>query len=193
MATAKEIEEILGISSRTIETWSRTRDEKYLLAKYLKSHSKIELRDRLKKIMEEDNILIKKRRDFISDVADNFQKLLPGVYTQITTESTYLKTTTKYRSALLLRDYETLYAIEVFPLIPSIMNLLERCNKFMAGIKPIENLNNIGKIKFVFITNSGAPKNITKNNGFLKEHEVLMLNFDDVAEKLYDQKIIIIG
>ncbi len=54
MATAKEIEEIIGISARTIETWSRGRDDKYLLAKLLKSFSKFELSQRIDHILKEE-------------------------------------------------------------------------------------------------------------------------------------------
>ena len=71
MATAKEIEEIIGISARTIETWSRTRDEKYLLAKLLKSYSKFELSQRIDHILKEDEFEKKSMGEITVCIARN--------------------------------------------------------------------------------------------------------------------------
>ena len=71
MSTAKEIEAIIGISARTIETWSRGRNDKYLLAKLLKSYSKFELSQRIDHILKEDGLRKKSLEDIIISIAEN--------------------------------------------------------------------------------------------------------------------------
>ena len=71
MSTAKEIEEIIGISSRTIDMWSRSRDDRYLLARLLKSYSKFDLMQRIDHILKEDGLIRKSWKEVILDIAKN--------------------------------------------------------------------------------------------------------------------------
>ena len=71
MATAKEIEEIIGIPARTIETWSRGRDDKYILAKLLKSYSKFDLSLRIERILNEDGFAKKSLGEISISIASD--------------------------------------------------------------------------------------------------------------------------
>lgn len=71
MSTAKEIEEIIGTSSRTIDMWSRSRDDRYLLAKLLKSYSKFDLMQRVDHILKEDGFIKKSWSEVIISIAKN--------------------------------------------------------------------------------------------------------------------------
>ncbi len=189
MATAKEIEEILGISSRTIDTWLRSRDDKYLLAKYLKSFSKIELRDRVEKVIKEDDILIKKWADFVRDVASNFQSLLPELHSKNIVELINLGRKISNNLNLLFKADETLYIVQFAFILPSEKNLIRQLNRLKEIIDKF-NMGNIKKMQFIFVTRSGVPEFITKNNGLVEGHEVSILNIDEITEKLYGQKMI---
>lgn len=75
MSTAKEIEEIIGISARTIETWSRSRGDKYLLARLLKSYSKFDLSQRIDHILKEDGYSRKSMGEITLDIIKNLHTL----------------------------------------------------------------------------------------------------------------------
>lgn len=63
--------EIFGTPRCTIETWSRTRDDRYLLSIYFKSLSTLDMEEYLEKILEKERFVKKKNNDFLQDIKDN--------------------------------------------------------------------------------------------------------------------------
>ncbi len=214
MATAKEIEEILGISSRTVESWSSTRDDKYLLAKLLKSYSNIDLKNRIQSIIEEEKIKIVDKQVFFNNIRDNFQLIFPDVpvseisYSQIGVDSR------TGASDLVIKNKDTLYFLDETSQLPSKEIIIKRCKRQLDDVQKIENqfYDGIKKINCIYITakkGAGTGETIGLDdildkmnkskklsevdvNNIRDNCDVRVINIDTVAKKLYDQEKIIL-
>lgn len=214
MATAKEIEEILGISSRTVESWSSTRDDKYLLAKLLKSYSKLDLKTRIQTIIEEERIKILDKNVFINDIHDNFQLIFPDVPVSKISYSHIGVDSRTGASDLVIKTNDTLYFIDETSQLPSKEIIVKRCKRQIDDVQKTDNqfYDGIKKINCIYLTakksaGEGESIDLDKILDKMKESKklhdidvnnirancnVTVINIDTVAKKLYDQERIIL-
>jgi len=165
MATAKEIEEIIGISSRTIESWSNTRDDKYLLAKLLKSYSKIDLKNRIQTIIEDEEIEIVDKKAFFEGIIKNFQDLFPDVSTSEISDFQMGIDSRTVMGDLVVRINDTIYFLNEASQIPSQQLIIKRCGRLLSIAKNADRgfYKEAKNIKCIYITakkNAGVGEDI---------------------------------
>ncbi|HIP19044.1 MAG TPA: hypothetical protein EYG78_06895 [Sulfurovum sp.] len=195
MATAREIEEILGISSRTIESWSSTRDDKYLLSKFLKSYSKLDLKSRIERILEEEEIMILDKQKFFEKIRDNFQRFFPDVLASEISDSKIGVDTRTGMSDLVIKTRSTIYFLDETSQLPSKNIISKRCKKLLSTIHNSNNqyFDGISKINCIYITaKKGAGKGMTIKVDDSLDYVVTAIDIDTVAKELYSQERIIL-
>ena len=133
MATPKELEEIFGTPKRTIETWSRTRDDRYLLSIYLKSFSSLDIEERLVKILKKEGFVKKKEIDFIQDLIEDPVKagISESECVEVISDSRLEDTSIAPDYLLKLAD-GTLQVVELISLLPSRTHLEKKIKKLMT-------------------------------------------------------------
>ena len=171
MATAKDIEEIIGISDNTIETWSRGADSKALLSKFLKSFSKQYLQEKVEAILEQECIKKITLEELIKDISNNSEKLFSSGSFELVYSSCF-KLALPNRSTLgpdlLLFNKNTNSAITIYitSLIPSRNNLMKKIHKdIVFSIEALTTLskldpNSIQSIEYIIISKSKLPEDI---------------------------------
>ncbi len=171
MATAKDIEEIIGISDNTIETWSRGADSKALLSKFLKSFSKQYLQERVEAILEQERIEKTTLKELTEEISDNPDKLFSSESFKLVYGShlkdTFFELPLKGPDLLLL-DKNTNSAIIIYitSLIPSRTNLIKKIQRdTVFSIEALIDLSkitpdSIQAIEYVIISNSKVPDGV---------------------------------
>lgn len=192
MATAKEIEEIIGTPHRTIETWSRTRDDRFLLSKFLKSFSAFDMHERIDKILLQEGLIKKNWKAFIGDVAADPVKAGIAQSNKIKlVESAHLSEKPLKLDLSFISNDGVLYIVEFSSLLPSKPNLLKTIDRLESyAMKKYSSKETINGLKIVMITKSKIPLFI-KDDKELSD-KVTILNFDNVAENLYGTQIVTI-
>ncbi len=195
MATAKEIEKIIGTPYRTIETWSRTRDDRFLLSKFLKSFSAFDIQDRIDKILIQEGLIKKSWGDFVKDLITNPKKAGVSRANKINVlESFYLSEGIDNKLDLVFTtDDKTLNILDFSSLLPSKPNVLKKIERLEkeGRNKFFSKDNNLHDIKIIIITKSRIPRFISEDP--VLSNRVSILDFDEVANNLYDTNIIITG
>lgn len=192
MATAKEIAEIIGTPSRTIETWSRTRDDRFLLSKFLKSFSAFDMQERIDKILLQEGLVKKSWKEFVGDVANDPMKAGITQSNKIKlVESAHLDEKRLKLDLSFITNDGVFYIVEFSSLLPSKPNLLNTIYRLESyAMKRYSFKENIRGLKIVMITKSKIPRFI-ENDPELSE-KITILNFDEVAKNLYGRKIVTI-
>ena len=213
MATAKEIEDIMGISARTIETWSGTRDDKYLLAKLLKSYSKIDLKNRIETIIKEEEIDVIDKKTFFEEIKNKFKVLFPDMPT---TEISDFQMGVNNRSVmgdLVVRVKDTIYFLNAVSQVPSQQFIAKRCANLFSITTTADGgfYKEAKRIKCIYITakkNAGMGEDIDLYNAFKKLKPsndqlenitancvITVMDMDTVAKKLdiSNKNIVLIG
>lgn len=169
MASAKEIEEVIGISGNTIETWSRSVDSKALLSKFLKSFSKHDLQERVKSILEQGDIEKVTWKKLIEDIVAKSITLFPsGSYKLIYSSQIDKISPNKRGPDLLMYDRKAGSAIIIFitSLIPSRGNMTRIIQRDTAfSLEVLQELsqiysNEINSIEYLIISKSNIPERI---------------------------------
>lgn len=171
MATAKDIEEIIGISDNTIETWSRGADSKALLSKFLKSFSKQYLQERVAAILEQERIEKITLKELTKEISKKSDKLFSSESFELVYGSHLIDIFSNLPIKgpdLLLLDKNTSSVIIIYitSLIPSRNNLIKKIQKDV--IFTIEALIDLSKItpdsiqaiEYVIISNSKVPEGV---------------------------------
>ncbi len=192
MATAKEIAEIIGTPYRTIETWSRTRDDRFLLSKFLKSFSAFDMQERIDKILLQEGLIKKSWKEFVGDVADDPMKAGITQSNKIKlVESAHLSEKPLKLDLSFVTNDGILYIIEFSSLLPSKPNLLKTIDRLESyAMERYSSKETINGLKIVMITKSKIPLFIENDQEL--SNKVTVLNFDNVAEKLYGTQIVTI-
>lgn len=198
MATSSDIQEVFGISARTIETWSATRDEKYLLARFLKSYGKHDLAARLYSIVEEENIKVIDKADFIKDLSENISLLLSDLPANYKIEIGDREGRTRGLPDIVVRSDDTYYAINEVSQLPSKNNIMKNyCNKLVENVHNSNNdfFKGIEQVQVLFLTSrksAGMGMDIvvegTENNAC----KITAVDIDAIAKKLYNREKLII-
>ena len=183
--TSREIEDVLHISARTIDTWSRTRDDKHLLARFLKSFSKYEIADRIKEIIVTEKLTLKSEEELFNDLIEPLCKML---------EESGLGTVNKKQ--LVVDDRETFHlaftddSVVFIDWVPQLMSKTMFASKLQ---KIAEKLKQKDKIVFVLIAPKTSATSLQKIDLSLKKHDAYILGIDTVAKMLYGiDKILIV-
>ncbi len=169
MASAKDIEEVIGISENTIETWSRSVDSKALLSKFLKSFSRHDLQERVKSILEQGNIKKVSWKELVNDIADNSTKLYPGKSFELI-YSSHINTAFSIKNGpdILMYDQKTASISIIFinSLIPSRTNMTRSIQRDTAfSLEALQELSKIdvseiNSIEYLIISKSNVPDRI---------------------------------
>jgi hypothetical protein len=171
MATARDIEEIIGVSSNTIETWSRGSDSKALLSKFLKSFSKEYLQEKVGVILEQEHIEKTSLKRLIEKISDYPDKLFSNESLELVYSSHLREAFSDHFQRgpdLLLFDKNTGLAIivHITSLMPSRLNLVKKIQRdtvfSLEAMIELSNIapNNIQEIEYVVISNSKVPNNV---------------------------------
>ena len=172
MASAKEIEETIGISENTIETWSRSTDAKALLSKFLKSFSKQYLEEKIAGIVEQECLQKITKKELLEDVTRNIEKVYPDAKGK-SFEPVYKSgwepfSVQESAPDILLYDHKTGSAIIVYitSLIPSRQNFSKRIQRdtvfSLDALKELFgiDINNINSIEYIVISKSSVPERV---------------------------------
>ena len=171
MATAKDIEEIIGISDNTIETWSRGADSKALLSKFLKNFSKQYLQEKVDGILEQECIEKTTLKELTKEISDNPDKLFSSDSFELVYGSHLMDTFSNLPIRgpdLLLLNKDTSSAIIIYitSLIPSRNNLIKKIQRdTVFSIEALINLSKIAndsirEIEYIIISNSKVPDGV---------------------------------
>jgi len=199
VATAKELEEVLGISARTIENWSRARDDKYLLAKFLKSFSVFDLKQRIKDIVDSENILILNKKIFLEDFQQNFSKFFNDkvIHTEINWTA-HLERIKLKSYDMIIEGEKNIYIIEEIAQMRSKKMLQKKCNSLYSSItkvyddaslkdKALAEKAKDKNIIFVYIVPSKSANTGKEIDIGATDYKVMVIDIDVIAEKIYNK------
>lgn len=193
MATSKEIEKILGIPHRTVETWSRTRDDRYLLVKFLKSFSAFDLEERMEKILKQEDLIKKNIKEFTKDLMEN--PLQAGIIHQPVVSASLYPRVKDMRivpdMVMVTKDHK-LSIVEIIPLLssrPHTTRRFELLEKYAAEYTEKNDLK-ITTTEIILITKSRLPRFIEEDASLSKM--VKVYDLDEVTKNLYGSAAILV-
>ena len=199
MATSKELEKVLGISHRTVNTWLKGRDDRYLLIQFLMSYSEFDIEERLQKILEKEELIKKRETDFMQDLTKDPVKAGISEFKCVEVVFDSQSWDTSISPDLLLRlEDGTLQVVEFISLLPSSTHLKEKIKKLITFSEEysLKHDMDLEKNEIVFITKSKKPQYFTKKHDDGKVENlypmVKILDIDEVAKNLYGSHAIII-
>jgi len=185
MASAKELQQLFGIPSRTIDTWSKTRDDRYLLSQFLKSFSTFDIQDRLDRIAQREKFVRIKKEDFERDIKTDPYKAGIAKDPDVRVSDPQIIDGTDAPDFILNLDDKSFAVVEIIPIVPSSKRMEERFIKLKQYADAYARANSLEKYTLLIITKS--------NKSFLRKHEkslpfltIEVYDLDEVAKNLYD-------